>query len=65
MVDIIVILETASASHHYARRFFSNQTRQSYQSTTLNSCSRGFMMVILKPFILLFSNRYLMTRMEF
>jgi len=35
MVDIIVILETASASHHCARRFFRNKTSQLYWTAAL------------------------------
>jgi len=35
MVDIIVILETASATHHFARRFFSNHTSQLHWTASL------------------------------
>jgi len=35
MVDIIVILETASASHHRARRFFRNYSSQLHWTVTL------------------------------
>jgi len=35
MVDIIVVLETASASHYFARRFFRNESSQLYWTAAL------------------------------